>query len=113
VGDLLDFLNYTVGPSQLRKSDVAPLKKKFGPVDWDECYTYAPALPIATDKVRKAAKGKLLPYVSIVGQLVAPVKLAKYPPGGKNPQGKLPPDLLELAADAEKELAERKKKKGY
>jgi hypothetical protein len=44
---------------------------------WDECYTYAPALPIDTDGPREAGKGKLLAYVSIIGQLVAPVKISR------------------------------------
>jgi len=111
--DLVDFLNDVLGPNQLRKSDVAPLKKKLGPVDWDECYTYAPAFPIETDDVRTASRGKLLPYVSIVGQLVAPVKIADSLKPRQTPRLKLPSDLLDLVADAEKELDERKKKKGY
>jgi hypothetical protein len=76
--DMVNFLNHMLNTRDgLRKADVLALRKELGPLAWDECYTYAPALPVGTQGPRKPSKGKLIPYLSIIGQMVAPVKIAQ------------------------------------
>lgn len=117
--DLLDFLNYGLSPDALR-TDAKYLAKELGPLEWDECYTYVPALPFPSPGGRRAEKGKLLPYVSIIGQMVAPVRLADSLAAAMIPpeiraeamSDDLRAELLARAAVAEKEIEEERKRKG-
>jgi hypothetical protein len=117
-GSFLGFLNYGIHPQDtLCKSDVKELQRELGPLRWDECYTYSPSLAIKADVVRKAEKGKLAPYVSIIGQLVAPVKIAESVARTDQPVEGFPEDLgeelMSLVEDAKVKLEKRKKEKGY
>lgn len=115
---LLNFLNFRLSRrDDLQQSTVRELKRDLGPIEWDECFTYTPALPIETDQEVVAGKGKLIPYVSIIGQLVAPVKLStKLASTNIKPElhdPKLREQLMSVTADARKQVEKRKREKGY
>jgi hypothetical protein len=103
--DVLDFLNFALNPDvHLRKSELKRFKRELGPIRWDECYTYVPAPPINTTEERQRDRGKLLPYLSIIGQLVAPVAISEPvaqigQPGPGSPR-EFEDQLLSLLADA-------------
>ena len=118
--NVLGFLNYGLDlTDRLRRSDVKRLRRELGPLNWDECYTYSPALAIKAVVERRADKGKLLPYVSIVGQLVAPVPIAESVDLAGRPLEPVELDeetdreLKSLLEKAKANVERRKREKGY